>query len=78
MRENADQDNSEYGHFLRSVTMVWFIVHTGMIFLPSFKLHCYIFDKLTSVFSSKIVHDSRYDSNISQIKQEEDEEYIYL
>ena len=56
--------------------MVWFIVHTGMIFLPSFQLHCYIFDKLTSFFSSKIVHDSRYDSNISQIKQEEDEEYI--
>ena len=32
MRENADQDNSEYGHFLRSVTPVFQKILKSIIF----------------------------------------------
>ena len=45
MRENADQNNSKYGHFLRSVTLLvckiyWFaIVYNGLTTSDKFLIH---------------------------------------
>ena len=56
LRENTDQKNSEYGHFLRSEKYVRVAVH---------QLHCYL---EYMVFSKGEVNDTRSKNNFVKVR----------